>query len=116
MTEEDLDALAAVVLENDFEPIAWAVAAPWARVAAQHVARAAVACSGLSCAEHARGAWTLGMTLQGWAWGPIVDVALKRHPGIVFGELTRSGVTHWTRVVDAVRAEAKRRGVMVTGG
>lgn len=115
MTNQDLDALAAVVLANDFEPLTWEEAPDWRRVTAQQVAKASIACCGLSCAEHARSAWTLAMTTLGWGWGPTLDVAAKRHPGIVFGELTQGGVRHWTGVVDAVRSEAKRRGVRVTG-
>lgn len=116
MTNEDVDALAAIVLENDFEPIPWDGAPVWRKETARAVARASVACSGLSCAEHARSAWTLVMTQLGWGWGPSLDEKVKSHPGIVFGELTRGGVTHWTAIVDAVRAEAKRRGLRVTGG
>lgn len=115
MTAEDLDALAAVALARDFDPVPWDEAPEWRRVPARRIAEAAVACSGLSCAEHARSAWTLAMTTLGWSWGPVVDVVGKRHPGVVFGELTRGGVRHWNGVVDAVRAEARKRGLRLTG-
>ncbi len=115
MTDADLDALAAVVLAHDFDPLPWEDAPEWRRSVSRAVARAAVGCSGLSCAEHARGAWTLEMTKMGWGWGPTLDTRVKSHPGIVFGELTRGGVRHWTTVVDATRAEARKRGLRITG-
>jgi hypothetical protein len=115
MTDEDLDALAQAALTADFDPVPWDEAPDWRRIPARRIAEAAVASSGLSAAEHARSAWTLAMTTLGWYWGREIDEKAKRHPGIVYGELTRGGVAHWTGVVEAVRAVARQRGVRLTG-
>lgn len=115
MTDEDLDALAAEALAADFNPVPWDEAPEWRRVACRAVAKAAVGACGVSRCEIARSAWTLSMTLQGWKWGPVLDEAAKQHPGIVFGDLTRGGIAHWSNVVDRIRAVGRARGVRLTG-
>lgn len=116
MRDEQLEALARVALANDLEPIQWEDAPEWRRSAMIAVARAAVGASGLSRADHAFSAWLLSMTVSGWKWGRDFDERECTHPGIVMfrGGLPRGDSTHWTRLVDAVRARAKEIGLWVT--
>lgn len=115
MTDEDLEALARVALANDYEPVPWEEAPVWRQTVSKRIAESAVQFPGLSRAEQARSAWTLAMTTMGWSWGREANEATMQHPGVVTGELTTGGVRHWNKVVDAIRDEARRRGVRLTG-
>jgi len=106
--------LAQVALAHDFDPVRWDEAPDWRRIAMVAVARAALGASGLSRADHARSAWFLSMTLQGWRWGRMLDERERTHPGVVEGDLTSGGTRHWTTLVDAVRDAARAAGVRMT--
>lgn len=80
------------------------------------VAKAAIGASGLSRADHAFSAWLLSMTVSGWKWGHVFDERERTHPKIITfkGGLPHGDSTHWTRLVDAVRAKAREIGLWVT--
>jgi hypothetical protein len=115
MTDEDLEALARVALAQDFDPVPWEDAPAWRQIVSKRIAESAVRSSGMGRAEQARSAWTLAMTTMGWSWAREVDEVNKKHPGVVMGELTTGGVRHWNNVVDAIRDEARLRGLRLTG-
>lgn len=116
MTEEDQEALGRVALAHDFDPVPWEEAPEWRKTVARKVAVAACHTDAkLGGADHVRSAWTLTMTEMGWKWGRVVDESTREHPGIIYGELSQSGVRHWNSVIRAVRDEARRRSVRLTG-
>jgi hypothetical protein len=99
---------AKAALENDFDPVPWDEAPRWRQLAAYAVADSAL---NTNSPDFTRSAWVLEMTVQGWYWDHAFDEKKKTHPGIVFGELTRGGVKHWSNVVAKVREVGKRLGV-----
>lgn len=113
MTDDQLQALAMLALEHDFDPVPWDEAPAWRRTAMAAAARAAVETSALTVADNARSAWFLSMTMQGWRWGHVLDERERTHPGIVTGELTRGGTAHWHALAVAVRERARVMGVRV---
>jgi hypothetical protein len=110
--DEYFTACAKAALENDFDPVPWADAPDWRRVAAYAVADAAL---NTNNPDFTRSAWFLAMTMQGWRWDRVFDEQKKTHPGIVEGELTRGGSKHWENVVAAVRAVGRGLGVRMLG-
>jgi len=99
---------AKAALENDFDPVPWDEAPRWRQLAAYAVADSAL---NTNSPDFTRSAWVLEMTVQGWYWDHAFDEKRKTHPGIVFGELTRGGVKHWSNVVARVREVGTRLGV-----
>lgn len=116
MHDEQLEAIARVAMAHDLEFVRWEDAPDWKRSAMTAVAQAAIGACGLSRADHAFSAWLLSMTMSGWKWGHSFDECERTHPGIITfkGGLSRDDATHWTFLVDAVRAKAKEVGLWVT--
>jgi len=110
--DEYFTTCAKAALEHDFDPVPWTEAPDWRRVAAYAVADAAL---NTGSPDFTRSAWFLAMTLQGWRWDRVLDEEKKTHPGIVEGELTRSGSKHWENVVKQVRDVGRLHGVRMTG-
>lgn len=111
----DLDALescARAALAADFDPVPWKDAPVWRRLAAVAVSKA---CLETGSPDFARSAWFLQMTSAGWRWDKTFSERYKTHPGIVEGELTRSGSKHWENVVKQVRDVGRRLGVRMLG-
>lgn len=96
---------AKAALAADFDPVPWDEAPKWRQLAAYAVAESAL---NTANPDFTRSAWVLEMTTQGWRWDHAFNEALKTHPGIVFGALTRGGFTHWQNVVTQVRAVGKK--------
>ena len=110
--DEGFTACAQAALANDFDAVPWNDAPEWRRMAAIAVAEAALDTNN---PDAVRSAWVLSMTVQGWRWDREFNEALKTHPGVVFGELTKGGTAHWKRVSEAVRAVAREHGVRMLG-
>jgi hypothetical protein len=110
--DEAFTACARAALAADFDPVPWDEAPRWRQLAMYAVAAAAL---DTNHADHARSAWVLEMTKQGWRWDKALDEEKKTHPGIVFGELTYGGTKHWDAVVKAVRSEGRRLGMRMLG-
>lgn len=107
-----LEACARAALAADFDPVPWEDAPVWRRLAAAAVSKA---CLDTGNPDFARSAWFLQMTTMGWRWDRHFNEAQKTHPGIVAGELTRSGSKHWENVVKQVRDIGRARGVRMLG-
>lgn len=110
--DDAFTACAKAALANDFDPVSWDDARDWRRATAYAVAEAALDSNN---PDYARSAWTLTMTQLGWRWDREFNETLKTHPGIVFGELTRGGTTHWLHVIKAIRDVGRRLGVRMLG-
>lgn len=107
-----LEACARAALDADFDSIPWDDAPFWRRHAAAAVAKAALDTNN---PDFTRSAWFLAMTQMGWRWDKFLDETQKTHPGIVAGELTRSGSKHWENVVKQVRDVGRGLGVRMLG-
>ena len=107
-----LEACTRAALAADFDPVPWEDAPVWRRHAALAVALAAL---NTNNPDHTRAAWVTEMCNQGWRWSQEFNEQQKTSPGIVFGELTRSGTNHWLAVIKAVREVGKARGVRMLG-
>jgi hypothetical protein len=110
--DEYFTACAKAALEHDFDPVPWLDAPHWRRETAYAVAEAAL---NTNNPDFTRSAWFLAMTLMGWRWDKTFDEQKKTHPGIVAGELTRSGSKHWENIVKQVRDVGRSLGVRMTG-